>query len=111
MRCPKCGFISFDGIEKCNKCGMSFQKMEELLGAFLVSKRDVNWFQDWNDVQSCQDSRFHTSMESTPVSEIDVSDLLPESQIESEEIVEIEEKELKRIAEDEEFQKALQELT
>ncbi|MGB5230577.1 MAG: hypothetical protein WBN83_03545 [Desulfoprunum sp.] len=39
MRCPKCGFISFDQLPKCVKCGKSFSSIADLVHgtAFSVS--------------------------------------------------------------------------
>ena len=32
MRCPKCGYISFDFLEKCKKCGKNLAKVSAVLG-------------------------------------------------------------------------------
>ncbi len=32
MRCPKCGFLTFDHVEKCKQCGSSFTTREPPLG-------------------------------------------------------------------------------
>jgi len=37
MRCPKCGFISFDQVESCSKCGKNISKVVALLNGTAVS--------------------------------------------------------------------------
>lgn len=37
MRCPKCGFISFDLLEKCVKCGKKISTAAEDLGGMVAS--------------------------------------------------------------------------
>ncbi len=37
MRCPKCGYISFDGLEKCRKCSKKIKLKEELYGTVFAA--------------------------------------------------------------------------
>ncbi len=110
MRCQKCGFISFDWLETCGKCGASLGQQREVLGHFLPDNGDVNWFIGV-DIHAPQPEpvQAETAPEAVPdISKVDVSDLLPEEMNEGP--VDIEETELIRAAEDEDFQKALEEI-
>jgi hypothetical protein len=40
MRCQKCGFVSFDYLSQCKKCGADLTVVRELLG-FSASKSEV----------------------------------------------------------------------
>ena len=108
MRCPKCGFISFDWQETCGKCGASLAQQKELLGQFLPDNGDVNWFRGVEGSVSDQVKAGGASGSTPDISQVDVSDLLPDNM--DEKPVDIEETELIRAAEDEEFQKALEEI-
>ena len=44
MRCPKCGTINFDCLEKCPKCGHDFEEISRKLGKFIRPDPDLNWF-------------------------------------------------------------------
>ncbi len=108
MRCQKCGFISFDWLETCSRCGASLERQRELLGQFLPDNGDVNWFRQVETSPGGSVSGETTAGGAPDISQVDVSDLLPENM--EDKSVEIEETELIRAAEDEEFQKALEEI-
>ncbi len=103
MRCKKCGWISFDWLENCGKCGKSMEDERLLIGAFIPDKEPVNWYE--LETQSAS----ATPKETSPLSNIDVSDLTGENSGQGEEIG-LEEVELERIAENEDFQKALEKI-
>ena len=109
MRCKKCGFISFDWVESCGKCGGPLEQERELLGKFIPSNGNVNWFKEVDAGPGAVESQAAETGVHADISDIDVSDLLPDSQVSQQ--VEIEETELKRAAEDEQFQRALEEIT
>jgi len=109
MRCRKCGFISFDWLDSCSKCGNSLVQERELLGHFLPDNGEINWFiqvepTKLEQVQVAQEPEATSDL----FQEVDVSDLMPDH-LEAQP-VEIEEGELIKAAEDKEFQKALEEI-
>ncbi len=108
MRCQKCGLISFDWLDACSKCGHSLEKERELLGRFLPDNGDINWFQKSESAAAEAASAAFEPQAVPDISKVDVSDLVTES--DESEMVDIEEKELLRAAEDEDFQKALEEI-
>ncbi len=109
MRCQKCGIISFDWLETCGKCGTSLLQERERLGQLIPDNGDVNWFvkMEAPEVDIVSEPEV-SKTSSSDISQIDVSDLVADGT--DQDIVEIEEQELLRAAEDEEFQKALEEI-
>jgi len=101
MRCKKCGFISFDWLDNCKKCGKSLSEEKQLIGIFFNDEKEINWF-SLDSVQPREDNG-----KSVDISNIDVSDIV-ENDAHSENI--IEENELAQIANNEDFQKALEEI-
>ncbi len=109
MRCKKCGWISFDYLDACGKCGKSMEDEKRLLGDFVPDRESINWFSletALQDVQAERDNPVPTDQ----LSGINMSDLVDNTGTKSEEEIALEEVELKRIAQDEEFQKALDEI-
>lgn len=108
MRCQKCGFISFDWLETCGKCGAPLGQESDLLGQFLSDNQNINWFKGVESSASGAEQASDQERPAPDISSVDVSDLLPESL--DNEVVDIEETELLRAAEDKEFQKGLEEI-
>ncbi len=44
MRCPKCGKINFDYLERCPNCGQDFREISRRLGGFIRPGPGLNWF-------------------------------------------------------------------
>ena len=108
MRCQKCGTISFDWLKVCGKCGASLAEERDLLGRFIPDNGEISWFQE-ADPEGSRNTHPGRETQAPPdISKVDVSDLRPENM--KEESVDIEETELLRAAEDEEFQKALEKI-
>ncbi len=106
MRCKKCGWISFDWLETCGKCGKSMEEERLALGTFIPDRESADWFtmnEPISDDQPDFTAKHH-------LSDIDVSDLVDEAAPPSGEEISIEEVELKRVAEDQDFQKALDQI-
>lgn len=109
MRCKKCGWISFDWLETCGKCGKSMEDEKRAIGSFISDKEPINWFKmDLSAVAS--EAKDVDTKASDALSEIDVSDLMDSAPEVKAEEIDLEEVELKRIAEDQDFQKALNEI-
>ncbi len=108
MRCQKCGFISFDWLEACGKCGALLSQERDLLGQFLSDNQDINWFKGAEKSATGTEYAARREGSAPDISQVDVSDLLSGT-IDSD-VVDIEETELARAAEDKEFQKALEEI-
>ncbi len=106
MRCKKCGWISFDWLETCGKCGKSMEEERLAVGAFIPDRESADWFNMDESVANVQ----HSSQAKHRLSDIDVSDLVDEAAPPSGEEISIEEVELKRVAEDQDFQKALDQI-
>ncbi len=106
MRCKKCGWISFDWLETCGKCGKSMEEERLSLGMFMPDQESASWFNMDESVTSVE----YDSQAKHHLSKIDVSDLVNEAAPQSGEEISIEEVELKRVAEDQNFQKALDQI-
>jgi len=115
MRCPKCGFISFDWLDNCLKCNTSFEGKEEMIGAFLPERGGVNWFNESSGQGQGDGEGTGACAMPQPVLETEAPasgpDIVLEEDAQEKDAIDIAEIELKRIAEDEEFQKALEEIT
>lgn len=109
MRCKKCGWISFDWLDTCGRCGKSLEDEKKAVGHFVSNMEPVNWFKI--DLSSQAPEAGNMETEATGhLSEIDVSDLVASGNDNRPEEIDLEEVELKRIAEDQDFQKALDEI-
>ncbi len=40
MKCPKCGYISFDHLDECRRCGTDLRDTRALLGLIVVRPED-----------------------------------------------------------------------
>ncbi len=40
MKCPKCGYVSFDYLDQCKKCGQNLIELRKRLGIIPVKPRD-----------------------------------------------------------------------
>ncbi|NPA95338.1 MAG: hypothetical protein GXO58_07925 [Thermodesulfobacteria bacterium] len=103
MRCKKCGWISFDWLENCGKCGKSLKEERLLIGTFIPDREPINWFELKTQLSpaSIQDV---PPIVDTEVPELTQDDILPAADLELEGV------QLEEIAENEDFQKALEEL-
>ncbi len=113
MRCTKCGKIFFDYLESCPSCNQDLKAVHEHLGGFIQPMSDLCWFDIENLQEDISAGVTAAAPEHGPVnlSDIDVSDLVSEPQEESvAEKVEIDPESLEHVAEDEDFQKALDEI-
>ncbi len=101
MRCQKCGYITFDWLEKCGKCGAAMEPSKSFLVPFFPVSNEVNWFSE--AMQSRPSIEVIERRKKPPV----VDQPVPHD----EESIEIAETELIRAAENEDLQKALKELS
>ena len=46
MKCPKCGYISFDFNEKCPKCSRDLKEIRDKLILFPFEPSPVNWLEE-----------------------------------------------------------------
>ncbi len=127
MRCPKCGYISFDYLKSCEKCGRDLAETAKNLGPFLMEDLGFSWFasqQAGGDaadaaeppVQPVEPETREQAPGSAPVdlAEIDMSDLVADTSGDSipEELEDIEELDVGAIETivDDDFKKALEDL-
>ncbi len=125
MRCPKCGYMTFDYVKQCDKCGGDLSAETEMLGLIVADALDFNWFGS-EDYASAEPQVLEPEApleEDVPppldLENIDVSDLISD-EIEPESLEEIEELEEfslseedlveTAVVEDKEFQEALEEV-
>ena len=117
MRCPKCGFISFDYVNNCEKCGKDLGETAAVLGPFLMPAVGTSWFEAPEDPDATLEAdtgifAAETDAAGVDLADIDVSDLVSdeipvESAGESEEVTVLDSDVIETVAVDEEFQKAL----
>ncbi|MGQ9500417.1 MAG: hypothetical protein ACUVQ6_08830 [Dissulfurimicrobium sp.] len=114
MRCPRCGIIDFDYLETCKKCGAGLGDVSKSLGLYVMANKSLNWFDLANNVKLTSAAMKGEGMYKTDrpinISEIDVSDLVEESGQFGDEVFEIDSNTLKKVADNEEFQRALNDL-
>lgn len=115
MRCPKCGIITFDYLEKCWRCGMNLTASRKLLGEIIKADDSFCWFDAIYAADASgaaiKNKDIDISVRSAArLTEIDVSDLVEERHNTEADVVDIDPGVLKRAASDEEFQQALSEL-
>ncbi len=125
MRCPKCGFISFDYVNNCEKCGRDLTETVALLGLGIVDTADFSWFglQEAEDTQGIppvyeavpEESGAEGEAPGLDLAEIDVSDLISDEYDadaleELDEAVLLDEEVIETVAVDHEFQQALDEV-
>ncbi len=114
MRCTKCGKISFDYLETCPSCNQDLSEARGLLGGFVQPMDNLCWFHIEDEGESPPAIEKASGHAQGPVnlSEIDVSDLVSKEGGEetAAEPVEIDPESLEQVAEDENFQKALDEI-
>jgi len=46
MRCPKCGFYSFDFLDECPKCKQDWRELKEKLGIKSFKPQELNLLED-----------------------------------------------------------------
>ncbi len=109
MRCKKCGWISFDYLDICGKCGKSMEEEKRLLGHFVPDTEAINWFTFEPDSLGVKTGRPQADP-AHHLSGMEISDLADDTVTKTEEEIALEEVELKRIAQDKDFQKALDEI-
>lgn len=112
MQCPKCGYISFDYVKSCKKCGKDFEELAALLGPFLMDNPQLNWFKSVRADEDKMEAPVQEMNSYADLADIDVSDLVTDeagsSQEEGiEEITILENDLIEPAAVDEDFQKAL----
>ena len=115
MRCPKCGFISFDYVNNCEKCGKDLAETAAMLGPFLTPASVESWFEvsETNDVEPQVDTGFlepEPDTASVDLGNIDVSDLVSDevsADAVVEEVTVLDSDIIETVAVDEDFQKAL----
>ncbi|NDY43112.1 hypothetical protein G3N55_09695 [Dissulfurirhabdus thermomarina] len=86
MRCTKCGTISFDHLEFCGQCNHDLRELHARLGAPPPPNPELTWFADLGDVQGMEAPPLTQVPEEEPsgeiplnLGEIDISDLTPEA--------------------------------
>ncbi len=113
MRCPKCGYISFDYVSNCEKCGRDLGDTAGMLGSFIMVNSDLDWFQKPDSGGAAEDAAAATAVQSeieapaVDLAAIDVSDLVQDEMADMDEITVLDSSILETVAEDENFQKAL----
>jgi len=113
MRCSKCGRISFDYLENCSNCGQDLRKISAGLGSFTKPDTELMWFSKDSKADSIKTEPEIPIVEqetgnSIDLSEIDVSDLVDASTIDTDADVEgIDPGDLETVADDKGFQQAL----
>ncbi len=121
MRCPKCGYISFDYVNNCEKCGKDLKEVAFVLGPFIMENQGASWFEvpDRQEVEKQTDNELFDTVsvpepETAPLDlrDIDVSDLIsdemPMDVVDDGEEVEVFDSDIIETAVvDEDFQKAL----
>ncbi len=108
MRCSKCGRISFDYLENCSNCGQDLRKISAGLGSFTKPDTELMWFSKDFKADSIKTEPIveQETGNSIDLSEIDVSDLVDASTIDTD-VKEIDPGDLKTVADDKGFQQAL----
>ena len=117
MRCPKCGFISFDYVNNCEKCGRDLGEITAAIGPFLMPATGESWFEVSNAAEAASepDTDFFTpepEASAVDLGDIDVSDLVSDeistdAGDDLEEVTVLESDIIETVAMDEDFQKAL----
>ncbi len=102
MRCKKCHFISFDWLDTCANCGKSMETEKAQIGDFFPDDKPIDWFSIFDNLSDIPLEKAGASK--VDISKIDVSDLVEEK-------IDLEEEELKKLAQDEEFQEVLEEIS
>ena len=112
MKCPKCGYISFDFNEKCPNCSRDLKEIREKLILFPFKPSAVDWLsQEEPEVQEAQQP---SEKEEIELEQISLDSFTEEQQEAKEEIkedegeIELEPVELKSL--EEQIQKKKQEL-
>jgi hypothetical protein len=111
MKCRKCGRISFDYLENCPNCGQDLSEIFAGLGSFVKPDPELSWFSlalDNNSLKT-EAGAFSAEQEAGSagdISGIDVSDLVNASGTDTD-AKEIDSSDLETVADDEGFQKAL----
>ena len=107
MRCKKCGFTSFDWLNACASCGKPMETEKALIGDFFSDDKPIDWF-------SLFDNLSDIPLEKERVPEERVSRADSQKKDDSDfvgEGIDIEEEELKKLAQDQEFQEVLEEIS
>ncbi len=117
MRCSKCGFISYDYVNNCEKCGKDLGEIAAALGPFLMPAVGESWFEvpDAGEAAAEPETGFFTpepDASSVDLADIDVSDLVSDdlsadAAVDVEEVTVLDSDVIETVAVDEEFQKAL----
>ena len=114
MRCPKCGTIGFDYLENCKKCGTGLGDLGKSLGCQVMPSNSLNWFDMARNAKmaktSIEDEGINNSNGSMSLSEIDISDLVGDGRQSGDDVLEMDQDTIKKIAANEEFQHALNKL-
>lgn len=118
MRCPRCGTIDFDYLETCKKCGAGLGDVSKSLGLYLMANKSLNWFDLASNAKltkaAMEGEPMHKPMHKIDgpmnISEIDVSDLVRERGRSEDEVLEIDPDMLEKVADNEGFQQALNDL-
>lgn len=114
MRCPRCGTIDFDYLETCKKCGAELGGLSKSLGECVMASKSLNWFSLASNAKLIRATMKGEGMDKshrpTSLSEIDVSDLVGEGRQSGDDVLEIDPNTLKKVADNEGFQQALNDL-
>jgi hypothetical protein len=110
MRCPKCGRISFDYLENCLKCGHDLREISAGLGCFAKPDPKIVLLGENSKAGVIKTELKAPVLEqeagkSVDLSQIDVSDLVDDSN--DTDMKEIDPVDLKKVADDKDFQQAL----
>ncbi|MFO8240412.1 MAG: hypothetical protein R6T90_05390 [Dissulfuribacterales bacterium] len=111
MKCPKCGRISFDYLEKCPNCGQDLSEIFAEFGSFAKPDPELSWFSLAPDNNNLETEAEAPSVEqgsgkAGDISGIDVSDLVNASDTDTD-AKEIDSSDLETVADDDGFQQAL----
>jgi hypothetical protein len=114
MRCPRCGTIDFDYLEMCKKCGAGLGGVGKSLGLYVMANKSLNWFDLASNAKltsaAMEGEGIYKTDKPMNISEIDVSDLVGERMRSGDEVLEIDPDTLEKVADNEGFQQALNDL-
>ena len=113
MKCPKCGFISFDFNDRCPKCNRDLTDVRNTLILFPFKPNPINWL-EIEELEPEQEPQIAEEKEEIELEQVSLDSLVEEKEEElsqeealSEEEIEIEPVDLKSL--EQEIEKARKE--
>ncbi len=115
MKCPKCGFISFDFNDRCPKCNRELKDIRDTLILFPFKPNPINWL-EIEELEPEQEPQIAEEKEEIELEQVSLDSLVEEKEeelsqeealSEEEEEIEIEPVDLKSL--EQEIEKARKE--